>query len=578
MNISGKLRYILLGDDDCMKKDALDGVSARKDITRMTGNDPITLSSPEDGGFPRGAQDILKISPSRYKINIPSPDDSHIMVEAVNSSTTVQELEIEIDPDPRQAASIRAKEPKGHYYYRTPEGKWLRKHLEEGSPSRLIIPLEPGVTRIAGVPYFTYSEYVSYVESFDDPRVTREVAFTHENGAFKVYRLTVTNPGGVKDKMKICFGRPSHTNETSGFFMAQGIIEWLLSGDGYANLDNFEWTFYLCPDPKGIYYHYRYEEIRSEIYDTGKNFDESYYDALREGKHHIFLCEHMWNNEHGGIMKGTTTPMLELEAYEYHDPLSQDSVDKLFFPELMPTSQVWKDYVSYWPHWYEYGTDNYIHRDGRMWDWKIPNTLMMNNEIIFYGKDSGGDLIANIKEQGKQWARATEQVYLRFQQRHHYWNASHPMGAVDTTGAVMLPLPEHTLLETMIFLEGEAARKRNADGEPMVIFRKQYEHGLGMKAGGSVTFNIPAGANSFKVNVAMDDACAAAAGLLQFVVKLDGNEVWRSSLLGRYESQMAHIKLPGTGKLTLEAEGAESALADWGGAKFTVNDPDMISG
>ena len=70
--------------------------------------------------------------------------------------------------------------------------------------------------------------------------------------------------------MKICFARANHTNETSGYFMAQGIIEWLLSGDKAANLDNIEWSFYLCPDPKAIYNHYAYEEIAEEIYDDGK--------------------------------------------------------------------------------------------------------------------------------------------------------------------------------------------------------------------------------------------------------------------------------------------------------------------
>ena len=39
----------------------------------------------------------------------------------------------------------------------------------------------------------------------------------------------------------------------------------------------------------------------------------------------------------------------------------------------------------------------------------------MLNEIYYYGKDSGGDVAANVRRQGKEWARAVSQVYLQFQ-------------------------------------------------------------------------------------------------------------------------------------------------------------------
>lgn len=548
------------------------------EATSCGGNlDMVTLISPEDGGFPRRTNDLEKIACNYYRINIPNALQSHMMVEALNTSASVQKIRIEIYPDPRTAVLKRAvdkPQPKGHYYYRTPAGKWLRIHLEDDCPC-LIIPLEPGVTRISGVPFFTYAEYIAYVESLADPRISKNIAFTHENGAFKTYRITITNHGGVKNKMKICFGRANHTNESSGFFMAQGIIEWLLSGDKAANLDNIEWSFYLCADPKAIYYHYGYNEIDDEIYDTGKKAEETYLDALRTDGYHIIQCEHMWNNEHGGISNMCKVSFLECESYEYHDPLSGNSTNTLIFPELMPTSQVWKDYVSYWPHWFEFGTDTYVHSDSRRWDDRIPDTLLMYNEITFFGKDSG-DLIANMKEQGKQWARATSQVYLRFQERNHYWDDSHPKGAVDIEGAIMLPRPEHLLLENMLFLEGNASRKCNAEGGQLVIFRKQYDHGLGMKAGDSVTFYIPDGVNSFKANVAMDDSSKVDICNLQFIVKLDNNEIWRSNHLKKYESQMIHIKLPGKGKLTLSVEGEEGTLANWGGARLSINDPDML--
>ena len=96
------------------------------------------------------------------------------------------------------------------------------------------------------------------------------MAFTDEGGKFKVFRIHVTNPGGVKNKMKICFGKAMHAHETSGFFMTQGIIEWLLSGDPAANLDNIVWTFYPCPDPKAAYQHLNYDQMENETLRHGQ--------------------------------------------------------------------------------------------------------------------------------------------------------------------------------------------------------------------------------------------------------------------------------------------------------------------
>ena len=105
----------------------------------------------------------------------------------------------------------------------------------------------------------------------------------------------------------------------------------------------------------------------------------------------------------------------------------------------------------------------------------------MLNEIYFYGKDSDGDAAANVRTQGREWARAISQVYLHYQKDTHYWTASHPCGDIDLSGAVLLPKPVHTLLETLKPVSGEVEVNKNAAGKQIVIFDKPYDHGLGCK-------------------------------------------------------------------------------------------------
>jgi len=67
---------------------------------------------------------------------------------------------------------------------------------------------------------FTSRDYADYVDSIRDPRVRKEIVFSSGNGAYPVYGLRVTNPGG-KDKLRIALARTNHAYERSGFFMAQ---------------------------------------------------------------------------------------------------------------------------------------------------------------------------------------------------------------------------------------------------------------------------------------------------------------------------------------------------------------------
>lgn len=525
--------------------------------TPAAGPDTVTVISPEDGGTPRNAANLQRIAANRYRLveeQIERKKSGEILgqflVEATNTAATGQTVTLDFEGTKH-----------AYCYYRLPSGAWRRTYIgANGTSLHLSIP--PGVTRISTIPNYTYGEYLAYVDSLRDARVKTDVAFTDEGGKYKVYRLRVTNPGGVKNKMKICYGKAMHAQETAGFFMTQGIIQWLLSGDPAVNLDNIVWTFYPCPDPKAAYEHLVYSELEKEPYDSGKPGRVTYYDDIAAGHHHLIQIQHMWNNEGHN---------LEFESYEYWDPKS-GSTDVVTYPAAEPDSKLYRDWMAFWPHWYEWGTDTYWHRNGLKWA-PLGGGALMLNEIYFYGKDSGGDPVANVRRQGKEWARAVSQVYLHYQKANHYWTSSHPCGEIDLTGAVLLPRPEHTLLETLTPVSGSVEMNKNANGQAMVIFNKQYEHGLGAKAGRSVTYEVPAGANAFKAVAALDDAQAGAA-TAEFVVKLGDRELWRSSRLPRNTSEMAHVGLPGRGQITLSVEGAAGVLANWAGAKFTVNDPD----
>jgi len=348
--------------------------------------------------------------------------------------------------------------------------------------------------------------------------------------------------------------------------MIQGIIDWLLSGDPAANLANTEWSFYPCPDPKAVHQHYRYDEICSERYDSGRLAEESLLHEIRSESYHVIQLEHMWNNEHH---------MLDRESYEYYDPFYEPT-DKKTFPDEEPDSQLWRDWLAYWPHWFEWGTNIFYHRNSRNWDesHRLKGFAIMN-EIYFYGKDSGGDVAANVRRQGMEWARAASQVYMHFQQRENFFSHEHPCGPIDLTGAVLLPRPAHILLESLDPVAGTVQNGRNGNGGEMVIYQKRYEHGLGMKAGEDAVFEIPEGVDSFKAVSAIDDSEPDPDAQAEFRLEFDGSLLWRSGRLRKHQSEMAHVRLPGKGQLKLSMDARAGMPGNWGGARFCMHDPDL---
>jgi hypothetical protein len=227
--------------------------------------------------------------------------------------------------------------------------------------------------------------------------------------------------------------------------------------------------------------------------------------------------------------------------------------------------------LGFWPYWYEFGIDAYDHEN----KWQAANTrpenfggaLVTHLEIPYYGKDDI-DPRERLREQGRMWARSHSQAFLRMQRERGYWKG------VNTAGAVFLPVPETILLEDLTPVSGAPGVRRNAAGGPMRIYNEEYEHGVGKKAGDPVTYAVPEGTSTFRAMAAVDDA-ESGSGAVVFVVERDGREIRRSRPLVRGEREMIFVAVEAGKRLTLRLEGRAGMLGNWGGAKFTLNDPEV---
>ncbi|MBI3969704.1 MAG: DUF5060 domain-containing protein [Chloroflexi bacterium] len=545
---------------------------------------PITVEAPEDGGAPREPWRIPRNGAHDFTVE----GYGYTMVEVVNHGPTPQRVLL------RGFASAYGRQqdrrmqpdavPEQYLYVRPPDGPWRRVYREgpdRAAPENpFVVEAPPSRTRVCTVVNITYREYVEWIESLPDgdPRLTKEAILTSANGRFKVYRLRITNPGGA-NKLRIAFCKTSHAYEQSGFYMAQGIVEWLLSGDPAANLDRVEWTVYPCLDPQAIHDGNSYTEYDRLRLDYGRTQWAALWHyqtgELPAQRYHVLNDEHMWGS-------------CDYEAYKYNDPFAPSG------PAGNGQSEVERVLLGFWPYWYEFGIDHYDHENKWVSLDALPpdlttgarpqalnalpqhfgGALVTHQEIPFYGKDDV-DPRQRLREQGRLWARSHSQAYLRMQRNYRYWTDASPGGPVDVDGAVFLPVPQVTLLEDLTPLAGTARPRANGNGGPMRLHHEGYEHGVGMRAGGTVTYAIPEGANTFRAMAGVDDGEPDGAATAVLVVRADARVVWRSRTLRRGDRQMVYVGIAGGRELTLAVEGPPGALGNWGGAKLTCDDPEQ---
>ncbi len=108
----------------------------------------------------------------------------------------------------------------------------------------------------------------------------------------------------------------------------------------------------------------------------------------------------------------------------------------------------------------------------------------------------------------------------------------------------------------------------------MSLYRETYEHGIGMRSGGTAVYDVLLGVDTFRPMAGVDDT-ASTLSPATFIVERDGKEIWRSRPLRRSEREMVFVDLRGAQRLTLRIEGAPGLPVNWGGAKFTRHDPEL---
>ena len=117
---------------------------------------------------------------------------------------------------------------------------------------------------------------------------------------------------------------------------------------------------------------------------------------------------------------------------------------------------------------------------------------------------------------------------------------------------------------------------REITGQPIVIAKEQFAHGVGTHAASNFRVDLGGQATRFTAQVGVDDS-AGAQGSVEFIVSGDGKILWQSGLMtGGQPAKSVDVDLTGVKTLDLRVtdggDGSSNDHADWADAKIVMED------
>ncbi len=219
----------------------------------------IELLAGFDGANPQSQDDIKMESARRFRVrpfNEPGSNDDYwfwLSTLVLNHGSGTEDVELIVE---WPALERRPDHPYDYYFYGD-MGDWhaVRATIK-GTEARLVVPVRPGQTFVGFYPRYSYGYYLQFIESLPmkSPLLEKVVEGKSALGR-EIWCCRLTNPETpASGKKKILLTARNHPYETSGSFVVEEIIRFLLSGEEQASRVLEKCVVYVLPmmNPDGV--------------------------------------------------------------------------------------------------------------------------------------------------------------------------------------------------------------------------------------------------------------------------------------------------------------------------------------
>lgn len=215
-------------------------------IEAQTTPSAISWHVPEDGGTPRDPKRIQQISPNEFHIQAAFEDGTvSVLKHAVsrmdlicrNSGSKTMDVLLRIDLsgdgkrtdfDNKAEAGMQLRD---FLFIQKPGEPWLQVNgRTEGWVSIIKIEVPPGDTKVGLSPWYTYSDYLSFVNSLPENQYLKKQMIGKSEGNREHWELTITDTSvNAAQKQRIFWKAREHAYETYSSFAMEGLVPFLLS-------------------------------------------------------------------------------------------------------------------------------------------------------------------------------------------------------------------------------------------------------------------------------------------------------------------------------------------------------------
>jgi len=234
----------------------------------------VSLTAPEDGGTPRDGSRIVAVGPVEFRIRACAEEGHSVLTHAVsrvdllcrNEGTKPQDVTLHLDlsDDGRRTnadTSLFGGMSTRNFIFIQPPGQPWRQ-IDGGVSGwvctvRFSVP--PGETKIGLSPWYTYGDYLHFVQSLPEHPHLKKTRLGTSDGGREHWELTITDPEGPNESKKTIFWHArEHAYETFSSYAMEGLVGYLLSDTAAAARRHYRIVLHPMTNVDGVAQGYEY--------------------------------------------------------------------------------------------------------------------------------------------------------------------------------------------------------------------------------------------------------------------------------------------------------------------------------
>lgn len=271
----------------------------------------ISIYAPVDGGTPRSTECVKQLSRNEFQIKAFVEEKQNPLTHAVSrldlvcrndgTKTEIITLHLDLSGDGLRTNfddNMYGGMPLRDFIFIQPSNQsWKQVDGKtEGWVCTVSFPVEPGETKLGLSPWYTYGDYLSFINSLPEhPHLKKELIGLSDKER-EHWELTVTDPEEVSLQNKCCVfcHAREHAYETFSSFAIEGLLDYLLSDSAADARRRFVFVIHPMTNVDGVADGYEYRVGYDYPDPKGTRSGKLTFDTIDRLRPNYFVTWHNW--------------------------------------------------------------------------------------------------------------------------------------------------------------------------------------------------------------------------------------------------------------------------------------------